>query len=361
MVIMLAALFVGRTQGEASSTPVDRGTDASRADLRAKGFLRGMTVSCPRAGQIWGSPAMTEALDELAGLGVDWVAIHPYAGVRRDGTVRFTPAADVGYLDEAVRRARAADIALFWKPHLAYWGSFAWRGDVAFGEDEAAWTRFFTQYRAFIVDHARFAERHGIRLFAVGVELEATTTSHEAQWRAIIAEIRQVYSGTITYAANWDQLDAVPFWDALDWIGVQAYFPLSHEDAPTSATLMAGWEQPLRQLRALSAGLGDKPVLFAEIGYDQSPDAAREPWRTNSQQDDATLALRRQLIQVALDRIEREPFMAGMFWWKWMPGEGHWYDDHDRDFAMRHPDARALLRRAWGSAPEAQAASPSRP
>ncbi len=111
---------------------------------------------------------------------------------------------------------------------------------------------------------------------------------------------------------------------------------------------MAGWDVPLAALRSLASGLGDKPVLFAEIGYDLSPDAAREPWRTNSQNNERSRSLRRKLMDVALERIEQEPFMAGMFWWKWMPGEGHWYDGHDRDFAMRHEDARRLLRRAWG-------------
>ena len=81
--------------------------------------LRGMTVSCPRAGAIWGSPDMAEAITELRSMGVDWVSIHPYAGIRRDGSMRIRPTAETGYLEDAVRIARDGGVELFWKPHLA--------------------------------------------------------------------------------------------------------------------------------------------------------------------------------------------------------------------------------------------------
>ena len=74
---------------------------ADTASPPEQAFMRGMTVSCPIWGQIWGSNAMVESLEELRGLGVRWVAIHPYAVIRRDGSVRFRPAAETGYLPRA--------------------------------------------------------------------------------------------------------------------------------------------------------------------------------------------------------------------------------------------------------------------
>ncbi len=321
-----------------SSRLESRTVDARPA--KDHGFLRGMTVSCPGYGRIWGSRSMADAMRELTGLGVEWVSIHPYAGVRRDGTIRFQPASETGYLGRGVDIARQADIKLFWKPHLAYWGSFEWRGAIAFGEDEAAWRRFFDGYQAFIVDHARFAESSGIRLFSIGLEYEKTT-GHEAEWRRIITAVRGVYSGRITYSANWDRLDSVPFWDAVDLIGVQAYFPLSQDPDPSKETLLRGWDGPLARLEGLSKRHG-KPVIFAEIGYDVSPVAAREPWLAKSRETAQNRELQRRLMEVALDRIESEPFIHGMFWWKWMPGSRSY-----RDFAMRHPGVKEILRQAW--------------
>jgi hypothetical protein len=304
-------------------------------------FLRGMTVSCPMYGAVWGSRAMTETLDELQELGVEWVAIHPYSEVRRDGSIRIRRrAADTGYLPSAVQRARHAGIDLFWKPHLAYWGSFEWRGAIEFGNDQTAWRRFFDGYREFILDQARFAEASGLSLFAVGVELEATT-HFEPEWRRIIADVRRVYSGRITYAANWDSLSKVPFWDALDLIGVQAYFPLSEATDPDRASLEKGWERHLKSLREISERHA-KPVLFTEIGYDLSASAAREPWLTASRDNARNRALRSLLITTALEQVERQPFIAGMFWWKWIPGRRG-----SDDFAMRDSQARELLRRSW--------------
>ena len=138
-------------------------------------------------------------------------------------------------------------------------------------------------------------------------------------------------------------LDSVPFWDAVDLIGVQAYFPLSDDPNPSTEALQRGWDGPLARLEGLSKRHG-KPVIFAEIGYDVSPVAAREPWLTKSRDTAANRALQRRLMEVALGRIESEPFIHGMFWWKWMPGSRSY-----GDFAMRHPGVQETLRQAWAS------------
>lgn len=303
-----------------------------------------MTVSCPTWGPIWGSPAMRQSLRELRLLGVEWVAIHPYARLRRDGTIRFQPAAELDFLKRAVEIAREESILLFWKPHLAYWGSFEWRGDIDFGDDERAWHRFFEGYRAFIVDQARFAEASGVPLFSVGTELEGTT-GREEPWRRIVTEVDRIYSGQLTYAANWDRLDRVPFWSALDLIGVQAYFPLTDDPSPTRRQLQAGWESHLDRLEELSER-HDRPVVFTEIGYDQSLEAARQPWSGRGDGSLEAVALRSSLLEVALERLPKEPWLAGMFWWKWMPGEGP-RDRGDRDFSMRAHEARQVLKEYW--------------
>lgn len=317
---------------------------AAENDPLEEAFMRGMVVSCPRAGQIWGSPEMTDALGQLGELGVEWIAIHPYARVQRDGAVNSRPAAEVDYLERAVELVRAAGMRLFWKPHLAYWGSFEWRGAIEFGEDEAAWQRFFDSYQSFIVDQARFAQESGVEIFAVGVEYERTT-HREAEWRRIVSAVREVYDGKVTYAANWDSLDKVPFWDALDWIGVHAYYPLSLDVDPSRQMLLQGWSEPLGQLSSLSSKYRNKPIFFAEIGYSRSHSAAREPWSPRLEDSPQALRLRQSLIEVALERMEEHSFVRGMFWWKWIPGPDPW----DRDFSMKDPEARRALERYWGA------------
>ena len=299
--------------------------------------MKGMTVSCPGYGRIWGSETMRATLEELSGLGVTWTAVHPYAAVGRDGRIRAHPAEETGYLPACAKIAAATGQHLFWKPHLAYWGSFEWRGDIHF-EDAAAWDRFFADYRAFIVDQARFAEARQLPLFSIGVEYKRTL-GHEARWRSIIEDVRRVYRGPITYSANWDEVEHVPFWDALDLIGVQFYFPLSAGPEPSVSELVKAWDAPLARLAALSKAHRGREVVLTEIGYARSRLAAKEPWRPDLDASDPAVALRSRLMAAAFTRLAGAPHLRGAFWWKWIPGPDAW----DRDFSMKDPEARAAL------------------
>ena len=90
--------------------------------------------------------------------------------------------------------------------------------------------------------------------------------------------IRNQYDGTLTYAANWYQeVDDVTFWDQLDYIGIQAYYPLVQEERPEVDRITKGWSAHLKGIQQLSKKY-KKPILFTEIGYKSTPDAAIEPW-----------------------------------------------------------------------------------
>ena len=334
------------TSGLSAATPGHLAAGSDDEPVRERMFHRGMVVSCPRGGQIWGSAEMATALQQLDGLGVEWIAIHPYAGVRRDGSVRSWRSADADYLQRANEMVRQVGMKFFWKPHLGYWGSFDWRGDIEFSNEEE-WERFFAGYRSFILDHARFAESIGAEIFAVGVELEKTT--HRREWLEILSAVRDIYTGQLTYAANWDRLDRVPFWDRLDLIGVHAYFPLSDSPHPEDGELLAAWDEPLEALAGISADAGGLPILLAEIGYNRSSKAASEPWSYAMTDSDEARELRARLIETAIRRLEIEPLIAGMFWWKWIPGPL----GHDRDFSMKDSEAVEVLSRRWGSAASA--------
>ena len=54
----------------------------------------------------------------------------------------------------------------------------------------------------------------------------------ETHWRKLIRKTRSLYQGQLTYAANFDQYHEVSFWDALDFMGVNAYFSL-RSDLPS--------------------------------------------------------------------------------------------------------------------------------
>ncbi len=309
--------------------------------------VRGMTVSCQGWGLEWASDQFARELDELGELGVNWVAIHPYAWLDRDGHLTWEeldPDDPPEWLARPLREAAARGISLFVKPHLGYWGSpFRWRGEIDY-PDPGERARFFEDYERWIVDVARCTR--GAAAFAVGCELELLATeADEPHWRRIIARVREATDARLTYAANWDGYTRVPFWDALDAIGVQAYFPLSVSLDPDEAELLAGWAPALAELESLHVRTG-KPVVFTELGYDRSLSAAREPWSSRTRgapRDDRADALQVRLLTVGLRVLERESdWLRGAFLWKWFPGEAR-----RASFLMDTPAMRSVIGDAW--------------
>jgi len=329
------------------SCGVAAGDAAPAADPFAE--VRGITVSCPMAGEEWGSDDMVRTLAILSDLGANWVAIHPYGGLANDGTVgrgRIDHLYDRPYwLVRAIREAHARGMKILIKPHLAYWGSrFPWRGEIAF-DDDADWRRFFDTYRAWIVRVAALS--HHADAFAVGTELDRTV-SHEDEWRRIIADVRGEIDVPLTYSASWDSYESIPFWDALDAIAVQAYFPIvDHEGPTTDAELAAGWTRIAARLDEFGRRHG-RHVVLGELGYNRSMDAAIRPWDYRVSSDPAAEELQVRCLDAALTAVSRSDVIAGAFLWKWFPGEFP-----RGNFLVSAPAMRGVVARHWaGHAPE---------
>ncbi|MCK7461619.1 MAG: hypothetical protein MZU84_05940 [Sphingobacterium sp.] len=122
------------------------------------------------------------------------------------------------------------------------------------------------------------AERTGCELFSVGCEL-GTTAVHDAEWREIVAAVRAVYSGPLVYADNQVEtsLDAVTWWDAVDYIGQDAYPTLTPVAEPAVDDLLAGWASFRAGLQQLSERW-DKPLILTEIGCRSVAGGAQNPW-----------------------------------------------------------------------------------
>jgi hypothetical protein len=299
-----------------------------------------MVVSCQTWGWEWGSDDMLEALDELQALGVNWICIHPYAGIRADGTVRIPDRwyQRADWLTRPIEEAHKRGMKVFIKPHLAYWGSpFSWRGDITF-QTEAEWARFFDSYESWISKVAQVCKQADG--FAVGTEL-GKTIQHEQRWRDIIASVRQATDAPLTYSANWNNYQAVPFWDDLDAIGVQAYFPLTEEPGlPEPALLQQAWRLIADRLEAF-AQAQDRPVVLTELGYNRSSVAALRPWETGSGGPDAEETQRR-CLEAALQALANRERIVGAFLWKWFPG-----DTRGENFLKSTPAMRQVIGRHW--------------
>ncbi|MEM8603219.1 MAG: glycoside hydrolase TIM-barrel-like domain-containing protein, partial [Cyanobacteria bacterium P01_H01_bin.121] len=231
-------------------------------------------------------PLQRSDLTSLVDSHVDWITQTPFGwqdrydspNLQLKTTGTWWGETDVG-LTVTTQYVQELGIKTLLKPHiwLRQTPNGTWRTDIAM-QSEADWQTWFANYRTFILHYARFAEEHQIAALCVGTELEKTAVQREQDWRDLIAEIRQVFHGQLTYAANWYQaFEEIQFWDALDFIGIQAYFPLTDQNSPTVEQLKQGWQPYLESIARVQQRF-QKPVIFTEIGYRSDADAAIKPW-----------------------------------------------------------------------------------
>lgn len=295
----------------------------------------------------YGSSTSRATLEELRDLGVRWVSLTPFGFMRAlDASevhlIHDRPEAENdGRMRREIEAAHARGLRVFLKPHV-WIGGGAWRGDVR----PRDWSAWFASYRTFILHYARMAESLDVELLAVGVELPCEGR-REPQWRALIAEIRAVYHGELTYAANWDRVDAVPFWPALDYVGVQFYPSLADELGAPEAELERALARQLDALGALS-GRVDRPVLLTEVGYKSIEGAEVHPheWPERHGAPTVSEAAQARAYRRLFGALAGRGYIRGVYLWKW-------FTDPDTDeegadgFSPRGKRAEAVLRSAY--------------
>ena len=299
-----------------------------------------------RRGQGYGSAGSGESLRALSAMGAGWVSLTPFGFQRAsdDTEIRWS-GERISESDDRLRaataQARAHGLKVMLKPHI-WLRPPAWPGSIDHRTD-AAWAAWFAGYRAFILHYAALAQREGMDAFCIGNELQHASL-RDREWRELIGAVRAAYSGPITYGATADEVAGVPFWDAVDFIGVSAYFVLTPEKTPAPAALAAAWRPVSDRLRALSARHG-KRVVFTEIGYRSADFAAWRHWEIT---DEAPVNLRAQQNAYAsfFDAVWGEEWMGGAYFWKWFSHPGHSGPDSN-DFEFEGKPAAEIVAAAY--------------
>lgn len=216
--------------------------------------------------------------------------------------------------------AKEQGISVMLKPHI--WlrnRDGKWRSDIEMNSEEE-WEQWFCSYSDFILYYAKVAEEGRMEAFCIGTELLIPTTRFPERWIALIKEVRTIYHGKLIYAANfYKEYEGITFWDHLDAIGIQGYFPLADENNPSLESLKKGWEPHIKKMKAVSSKYG-KPIVFTEVGYRNTADAAIEPWLWPRQVDDNyELSDQTQAIcyQAMFESLWKEDWFNGVFIWKW--------------------------------------------
>lgn len=148
-----------------------------------------------------------------------------------------------------------------------------WRGNL----QPRNWDAWWRNYTAFNVRLAALAQTGGVEWYSVGTEM-ASTHRFPERWRSLVAEVRKVYQGKITYSINFDSHDSFTFGDCLDVVGMNTYDPVAKtKDWPTPEQVRDAWWWIVYKARTLEERF-QKPVMVTEVGYPSVAGAHRGPW-----------------------------------------------------------------------------------
>lgn len=257
-------------------------------------------------------------LDSINRMNAEWVSLVPYGfSARGEAKVQYGSGHQWwGETEEGTiaiaKAAHSVGQKVMIKPHVWVVGD-GWPGKFDL-ETEADWKTWEDSYRDYILKFAKIADSVDAELYCIGTEYRNAAKKREAFWRKLIVEVREIYDGPVTYAANWDNHENVKFWDDLDYIGIDGYFPVSKEQEPSYEIIKEGWQEVSDDLKTFCKKY-EKQVLFTEYGF-RSCDYA-----VSGMQDDKTgvanMNNQFNAYRAFFETIWREDFFAGGFLWKW--------------------------------------------
>ncbi|MCG0015231.1 glycoside hydrolase family 113 [Winogradskyella immobilis] len=211
---------------------------------------------------------------------------------------------------------------------------------------EDDWSKFETSYTAFILEYAELAQEINAPLFCIGTELENFVKMRPAYWTSLIKKIKTIYKGQLTYAANWDEFKRTPFWSELDYIGIDAYFPVSEEQTPTIEACIEGWKTHKAVIKEYALKY-NKPILFTEYGYRSVDFSGKEPWRSDRELNQVNMQAQVNTTKALYETFWDEDWFAGGFIWKWFYNYSTSGGESNSQFTPQNKPVEAVIKQYY--------------
>ena len=330
-----------------------------------------------------GGYANADSLPALAGTGANAVALSFEYGIDVKNSAVY---ADANYTESqsviaaTIAEAKSRGLSVMVRPLLDFLDP-AKIGPYSVGDWRSTYNptnpaAFFASYKTMIVAIAQLAQANGAASLSIGAELDQLTgPAYLSYWTDIITSVRAVFSGKLTYSADWDDnispwqgqhgLSAgtgnlttqVSFWSQLDYLGIDCYAPLSDAGNPTLAGLVTGWtstpsdptslavtgNQSLISYFAGVATQAGKPLLFTEIGYESANDAAKQPSGTSTNVYDPALQANLYSAFFAAWQQSGNNSLLGVYFWNWDPNVAEVGPGNGPNFSPQGQPAQAVV------------------
>jgi hypothetical protein len=306
--------------------------------------INGLTFVAPP------EPFPQNPMPHVSETGASWIAIVPYAFLR-PGTNEVLFKENGGQwwgerpagVKETIRLAHEQGLKVMVKPQV--WIPNHWTGNLDFSSEED-WKTWETTYERYILRFAALADSAGTDMFCIATEFNAAIQKRPQYWNELISKIKNIYKGKLTYSANWDDWDKVPFWKELDYIGLGGYFPLVAETTPKVEDLKAAWQPIKERLKTYSQQQG-KPVLFTEFGYLSVDSCGWRNWELERGIEGRNINEQAQAncYEALFSTFQHEDWWAGGFLWKWFPNMRGHEGYPERDYTPQGKAGEQTLRK----------------
>ena len=242
-------------------------------------------------------------------LGIDFVILIP------NGLQENAHAEEISYITKAtmqdeelrdvIQYAKGLGLRVALKPTVNCMDG-TWRAYINFFDEEIhcepKWSNWFQSYTRFQLHYARIAEETGCEMFIAGCEM-IMAERREEQWRKLFADVREVYHGILSYNADKYQEHTIKWWDAVDVISSNGYYPI-HD-----------WEKELDRIEKVVKRYG-KPFFFAEVGCMSTKGASLVPnncYLRGAANQEEQAAWYRSMFAAA----GRRDWVSGYAIWEW--------------------------------------------
>ena len=317
----------------------------------------------------WGEEPLTgptarAELETMRRMGFEWLAYSPEIEMPDVTKPEFRDGTPIAEVEAVVRFYRTMGFRVFVLPRIESPDFYraknpTWRGDLKMTDDRS-WDLFHERLGDEVVRYATAADGAGAELYALGLEYRQAVVAKPEAWRRMAERVRKVFRGRITYSANWyKEFEEVAFWDALDCIGIGAYFPLTRDLGASDVDLEEGWDEVLVDVERV-AKVNRKSVVFTEVGFPTYRDAAVRPWEWTREDGKVIDASKQaQCYRSMFASLQRRSWFEGFFLWRYYNNRvkvGRW------DYSPQNKAAEDVVRTAWkGLGKGAESAPASNP
>lgn len=286
-------------------------------DIFCKGYTWGFFS---REGELLTDKA-EESMKRLASNGLDWICITVNGWQETFYSTVVFSMYGMTQTDEeiihAVKMAKSMGLKVCLKPMVNCLDR-SWRARIDFPTEEGCgyWEKWFRSYNNFMQHYAKLAEKLGCEMLCTGCEMAGMDKQADL-CRDMVARVRKVYSGIIMHNINHGDEMRFKWLDAVDVIGISAYYPVTDAENTGIDTMKKRWAEVVKRLEACHEHFG-KPIMFAEIGVRNEEGCTAYPWdfhyRPEKKTDEQEQA---DFYESAMAATWDIPWFCGYFWWDW--------------------------------------------